>query len=53
MDESQKVDCAPVEACCEAAEVLELVEAAFDAVSGSVGVFVMGDRCFSWIIWTV
>ena len=33
-----------VEACCESAEVLELVEAAFDAVSGFVEDGVVRDR---------
>src|SRR5579862_3313212 len=44
MDEGEEVGGSAVEPRCETPEVLELVEAAFDAVAGFVEVGVMGDR---------
>ena len=40
MEQSQEVNGPPIEACAEAPEVLELVEATFDAVAGLIEPFV-------------
>ena len=43
---------APVEACCDAAEVLELVEASLDGVTSLVGFKVVRDWLLSrWVAW--
>lgn len=50
MYECEKVDCSSVVSCGDAPEVLELVEASFDAVSRLVDLEVIGDRALSgWI----
>lgn len=44
MDEGEVVARKPVEACCEAAQVPELVQPAFDAVAEPVDERIVGDR---------
>ena len=48
MDEGEEAGVEPVEAGCEASEVLELVEASFDAVARFVEVAVVRDDDF-WV----
>ena len=47
MDECEEVDGASIEPCCETAEVLELVQASFDAVSSLVQDCVVRDGDFA------
>ena len=44
MDESEEVEGAPFVACGEASEVIEFVEASFDAVAASIDKRIMRDR---------
>ena len=50
MNECEEVDGTPVVSCCDASEVLELVEEALDAVAPPVGVVIVGDeRLSGWV----
>ena len=50
MDECEEIDCSSVVSCGDAAEVLELIEASFDAVSRLVDFEVVGNQALSgWV----
>jgi len=44
---AEELHCAPVKSCCDASEVLQLVEASLDGIADLVGFKVVGDRLLS------